>query len=94
MQFQLYQTEIDYLIPILSLYDINVAYRNQVINIMPASRKQRTIYMSDARKERLMKLDPEASFSQLVNRAVSHYYDALVEDRWLKKQRREKFKKF
>ena len=61
--------------------------------IMPASRKQRTIYMSDARKERLMKLDPEASFSQMVNRAVSHYYDALVEDRWLKKQRREKFGK-
>ncbi len=60
---------------------------------MPASRKQRTIYMSDARKERLMKLDPEASFSQLVNRVVSHYYDALVEDRWLKKQRREKFGK-
>ena len=61
--------------------------------IMSASRKQRTIYMSDARKERLMKLDPEASFSQLVNRAVAFYYEEKVEERWIKKQRREKFGK-
>ena len=60
--------------------------------IMSASRKQRTIYMSDARKERLMKLDPEASFSQLVNRAVAFYYEEKVEERWIKKQKREKFK--
>lgn len=59
---------------------------------MSASRKQRTIYMSDARKERLMKLDPEASFSQLVNRAVAFYYEEKVEERWIKKQKREKFK--
>ena len=59
---------------------------------MPASKKQRTIYMSDARKERLMKLDPEASFSQLVNRAVAFYYEEKVEERWIKKQRQEKFK--
>ena len=61
--------------------------------IMSASRKQRTIYMSDVRKERLMKLDPEASFSQLVNRAVAFYYEEKVEERWIKKQRQEKFGK-
>ena len=60
---------------------------------MPASRKQRTIYMSDARKERLLKLDPDATFSQLVNRAVAFYYEEKIEEQWIRKQRREKFSK-
>ena len=42
---------------------------------MPASRKQRTIYMSDNAKEKLLSLDSDASFSILVNRAVKYYYE-------------------
>ena len=55
------------------------------------SKKQRTIYMSDAKKERLLKLDSEASFSQLINRAVDFYYTEKVEEYVKKKARMEKY---
>ena len=42
---------------------------------MPASRKKRTVYMSDNAKEKLLSLDTDASFSILVNRAVKYYYE-------------------
>ena len=42
---------------------------------MPASRKKRTIYMSDNAKDKLLSLDSDASFSILVNRAVKYYYE-------------------
>ena len=56
------------------------------------SKTQRTFYCSEAKKERLLKLDPEASFSQLINRAIDFYYEEKVEERWRKKEKLKKFK--
>ena len=42
---------------------------------MPASRKKRTVYMSDNAKEKLLSLDSDASFSVMINRAVKYYYE-------------------
>ena len=42
---------------------------------MPASRKKRTIYMSDNAKDKLLSLDSDASFSIMINRAVKYYYE-------------------
>ena len=42
---------------------------------MPASRKKRTVYMSDNAKEKLLSLDSDASFSIMINRAVKYYYE-------------------
>ena len=42
---------------------------------MPASRKKRTIYLSDNAKEKLLSLDSDASFSIMINRAVKYYYE-------------------
>ena len=42
---------------------------------MPASRKQKTIYMSDNAKNKLLSLDSDASFSIMINRAVKYYYE-------------------
>ena len=41
---------------------------------MPASRKARTFYLSDNAKEKLLSLDPDASFSVMINRAIREYY--------------------
>ena len=41
---------------------------------MPASRKKRTVYMSDNAKDKLLSLDSDASFSIMINR-VKYYYE-------------------